>query len=244
MESVNDAKPGQVQKYMIDQLAALGLTDQQIAGILTNIDQESGFDPTAKESGGTGEGRGLAQWGVNARFAELSNWAKKHNKDPWAAETQVEFMIREMQGKHKWANFNMADFKKTKSVKDAAAYFGEKYEAFGVAGDRYDSSQMEHWLGRVKKVRSTLVDSSKAVGDWDVSRDQTSRIHAGEMILPAQFASAVREALSGSGIGGGRGVVNVNVTLMNSGQGEANRLVKYVATEIDKQFRLSALAEA
>lgn len=243
MGSVDDSKPGQVQKYMIDQLAALGLTDEQIAGILTNIDQESGFNPKAKESGGTGEGRGLAQWGVNARFAELRGWAKKHNKDPWSAEAQVAFMISEMKGKQKWGNFSLAAFKKTKSVREAAEYFGEKYEAFGVAGDRYDNDKMEGWLQRVKKVRPNLVDSSKSVGDWNVSRDQNARIHAGEMIVPAQFANALRQALKDGGFSGGNGgTVNVNVTLNNASRAEASRLVNVVADEIRRMNRLDALA--
>ena len=241
--NVNDAKPGQVQKYMINQLAALGLTNEQIAGILTNIDSESSFDPTVRQHGG-GPGRGLAQWSAGGgRWDELRGWAKKNKKDPWSAETQVEFMIREMQGKQKWDKFKMSDFKKTSSALDAAKYFGANYEAFGDAGTRFNSDQVQHWMDVVKRVRSNAVDSSKSVGDWNVSRDQTARIHAGEMVVPAQFANALRQALKDGGFSGGNGgTINVNVTLNNSSRAEATRLVNYVADEFRRMNRLDALA--
>ena len=44
-----------------------GLTDFQAAGIVGNLDQESGVDPTAVQYGG-GPGRGIAQWSVGGRW--------------------------------------------------------------------------------------------------------------------------------------------------------------------------------
>jgi hypothetical protein len=50
-----------------------------------------------------------------------------------------------------------------------------------------------------------------AVGSWDVPRDMVTKIHQGEMIVPAQFAANVRE---GGALGGGGGEDrNVNVQI-------------------------------
>src|SRR5690348_14320426 len=44
-----------------------GLTSFQAAGIVGNLDQESGVDPASVQYGG-GPGRGIAQWSVGGRW--------------------------------------------------------------------------------------------------------------------------------------------------------------------------------
>lgn len=51
-----------------------------------------------------------------------------------------------------------------------------------------------------------------AVGSWDVPGDMVTKIHKGEMIVPAEFAQNVRE---GGGIGGGGGAVHVHVNAVD-----------------------------
>lgn len=47
-----------------------------------------------------------------------------------------------------------------------------------------------------------------AVGSWSVPGDMVTKVHAGEMIVPEQFAKNVRE---GGALGGGGGAVNLHV---------------------------------
>ena len=52
-----------------------------------------------------------------------------------------------------------------------------------------------------------------AVGSWDVPSDMFTKIHKGEMIVPAQFADSIRD---GGGMGGkGGGDVHLHVSAMD-----------------------------
>src|SRR5262249_36921527 len=53
-------------KAAFDFFVAKGLFNYQAAGIVGNLDQESGVDPLAVQSGGPG--RGIAQWSVGGRW--------------------------------------------------------------------------------------------------------------------------------------------------------------------------------
>lgn len=83
-----------------NQLIQEGFTPQAAAGVVGNIMQESGADPTKKQYGG-GPGRGLIQWGTGKgsgeRYDRLTAWAKKSGKDPLALETQYQYLMMEMQ---------------------------------------------------------------------------------------------------------------------------------------------------
>lgn len=76
-----------------------GFSDQASAGIIGNLMQESttALNPKHKQSGG-GKGRGLAQWSVDERWAMLEKWASDNNKDKWALETQMEYLLMELSG--------------------------------------------------------------------------------------------------------------------------------------------------
>ena len=84
-------------------LAKKGFTAAAAAGVLGNLRQESGIDPTKKQSGG-GPGRGVCQWEMKhskggGRWEELVKWAKSQKLDEWAIETQLEYMWIELNGK-------------------------------------------------------------------------------------------------------------------------------------------------
>jgi Phage tail lysozyme len=69
-------------KIAFDYFVSKGLTDVQAAGIVGNLDQESGMSPTIAESGG-GPGRGIAQWSVGGR------WDTSHDDNvAWYAAQQ------------------------------------------------------------------------------------------------------------------------------------------------------------
>src|SRR6185312_11660983 len=79
-----------------------GMTKIRAAGIIGNLDQESGMDPTIKQYGG-GPGRGIAQWSVGGRWDTYSQdnvvWYAA-NKDGglsrWSLQAQLDFIWYEL----------------------------------------------------------------------------------------------------------------------------------------------------
>jgi len=74
-------------------LTSMGWTPQAAAGVIGNLMQESSVNPTSHQGGG-GPGRGIMQWTESERWASLKKWAGK--RDPWALDTQVQYMLKEM----------------------------------------------------------------------------------------------------------------------------------------------------
>lgn len=135
------------EKTIFFTLLANGFSKIEAAAILGNFQQESGFNPKAVEKGGTGAGRGLAQWGVNGRWKILVDGTqgsgefykanqKVKGKDPWALDTQLLFLFHELTHGYKKA---FEHFKAAKTLLEKASVFGVEYEQFGDNGlrDKY-----------------------------------------------------------------------------------------------------------
>lgn len=76
-----------------------GYSKHATAGIMGNLQQESGMDPTKKQYGG-GPGRGIAQWTVNeGRFKGLQSHAQSKGKDWTDLQSQLEWIDLELNGK-------------------------------------------------------------------------------------------------------------------------------------------------
>ncbi|MFN8126463.1 MAG: phage tail tip lysozyme [Candidatus Nanopelagicales bacterium] len=105
-----------------------GFSPQAAAGILGNLQQESGIDPTVTQSGGPG--MGLAQWSAGGRWDNgpnsLLSYASAHHLDPWDARTQTEFMIYEMT--YGYGGFDLAAYKQMTDVLAATVYFHDVFE--------------------------------------------------------------------------------------------------------------------
>ena len=112
-----------------------GFSEESIAGILGNLQQESGVDPTVVQSNGVGHG--LAQWSAGGRWdngpESLISYASANSMDPWDARTQVRFMVYEMQ--NGWGGFDVEMFKDMTDVLDATVYFHDVYEASADSAD-------------------------------------------------------------------------------------------------------------
>lgn len=112
-----------------------GFSEESIAGILGNLQQESGVDPTVVQSNGVGHG--LAQWSAGGRWdngpESLISFASANSMDPWDARTQVQFMIYEME--NGWGGFDITMFKDMTDVLDATVYFHDVYEASADSAD-------------------------------------------------------------------------------------------------------------
>lgn len=72
-----------------------GFTRQAAAGIIGNMQQESGVDPAACQGGG-GPGRGLLQWETgSSRFSSLCQFASERGTDWTDIQAQLLFFVQE-----------------------------------------------------------------------------------------------------------------------------------------------------
>ena len=84
------------EEVVWDYLKAAGYSDIQVAGIIGNLYQESGLNPARVES--NGEGIGLVQWSFG-RKQSLINYASSKGKDWTDLESQLEFLVSELDSK-------------------------------------------------------------------------------------------------------------------------------------------------
>lgn len=119
----------EVAFIVTQQLRGEGFTEEAIAGILGNLQQESTLNPALHQANG-GIGRGLAQWSTGGRWdtsqPNLLAYAKQQNLPPYSAEAQTGFMLLEM--KNGWGGFNLEHYKNLTDVAAATIYFHDVYE--------------------------------------------------------------------------------------------------------------------
>ncbi len=114
-----------------DYFVAKGLTNFQAAGIVGNLDQESGVDPNAVQSGGPG--RGIAQWSVGGRWDTDANdnavaYASQHGASVYALTLQLDFIWYELTT---LSGYGLAALKASTNVTDATVAFQNDFEGCG-----------------------------------------------------------------------------------------------------------------
>lgn len=107
---------------------AHGYSEAATAGIMGNLHQESGLNPSKHQANG-GKGRGLAQWEKGGRYETLLTFASKRGTKWDDLETQLLFIEKEMND----GGFisDVEGFKKLKSIEEATEIFCNKYEIPG-----------------------------------------------------------------------------------------------------------------
>ena len=108
-----------------------GLTDFQAAGIVGNLDQESGVDPTIAQYGG-GPGRGIAQWSVGGRWDTSHDdnvlaYATQKGEGAKTLDLQLEFIWYELTQ----IGYGYSALQASTNVTDATIAFMDKYEICG-----------------------------------------------------------------------------------------------------------------
>jgi murein DD-endopeptidase MepM/ murein hydrolase activator NlpD/lysophospholipase L1-like esterase/cell wall-associated NlpC family hydrolase len=115
-----------------------GFTPECTAGIMGNLQQESGMDPTRYQSGG-GPGRGICQWTVSEeRFKGMQAHAQSKGKDWTDLQSQLEWLNMELQGKDpttlsylkKYVG-GYEQFKALTDVRQACKVFEDSFERAG-----------------------------------------------------------------------------------------------------------------
>lgn len=118
-----------------DYFLSKGLTSYQAAGIVGNLDQESGVDPMAVQNGGPG--RGIAQWSVGGRWDTDSNdnavwYAAKQGQSVHSLQLQLDFIWYELTT---FPGYGLAKLKATKNVTDATVAFETDFEGCGTCNE-------------------------------------------------------------------------------------------------------------
>ncbi|MGZ6089267.1 MAG: phage tail tip lysozyme [Polyangiales bacterium] len=118
-------------KKSFDYFVSKGLTAFQAAGIVGNLDQESGDSPTAVQPGGPG--RGLAQWSAGGRWDtdkgdNATAYASSHGMSVWSLDLQLDFIWYELTN---FPGYGLAALKATTNVTDATVVFQNKFEGCG-----------------------------------------------------------------------------------------------------------------
>lgn len=114
-----------------------GLSKEQAAGIVGNLQAESSIDPRSVQP--DGDGRGIAQWDKDDRWINLQNFARGSGQDPLILETQLQFIWFELTGEPPTPgaqgnseNAAYQDLITKTTVRDATISFLDKYERAGV----------------------------------------------------------------------------------------------------------------
>ena len=142
-----------------------GYSKECTAGIMGNLQQESGMDPTRKQSGG-GVGRGIAQWTVGSeRFQGLESVAKAKGKDWTDLQSQLEFIHMELQGKAPKDNYTFTVLKKQQGSWENFAKMtdiNKACKAFEDAFERAGKPMMEKRYAYAKQYYDKFAGSSAA----------------------------------------------------------------------------------
>jgi MYXO-CTERM domain-containing protein len=114
-----------------DYFVGKGLTNFQSAGIVGNLDQESGVDPNAVQQGGPG--RGIAQWSVGGRWDTDANdnclwYASQQGQSSTSLTLQLDFIWYELTT---FSGYGLAALKATTNVTDATVAFETDFEGCG-----------------------------------------------------------------------------------------------------------------
>src|SRR5262249_7801199 len=118
-------------KTSFDYFVGKGLTAVQAAGIVGNLDQESGDSPTAMQAGGPG--RGVAQWSTGGRWDtsanDNENWfvttKDGGSSHVWDLNTQLDFIWYELTN---FPGYGLADLKAQTTISGATTAFMDKFE--------------------------------------------------------------------------------------------------------------------
>ena len=114
------------QQIVYDYFKNKGLNDKAIAGVMGNIQQESGFNTTATNS--SSGAYGLFQW-LGSRKTALHQFAQQNNGSASDIDTQLDFMWYELEtSEKKTKNALFSDYA---SASDYATKFEKLFERSG-----------------------------------------------------------------------------------------------------------------
>jgi hypothetical protein len=195
--SAAHAAPGTAfpnDKTAYDYFRSQGFTNFQAAGIVGNLDQESGLDPTISQQNG-GPGRGIAQWSAGGRWDSdpgdnVLAFAKQQNKSPYALDLQLDFIMFEL---NTIDYYGLAKLRASTTIEAATTDFELDFEGCGIPAQCDADSRLNY-------AKSIFA----AYGDDPVMTDGGSSGDAGA-VEPPDLAGPSPPADMAAGHGGSGG---------------------------------------
>jgi len=134
-ESTASTTPGRSNEEKIWNflISEMGFTEDQAAATLGNIQQESGFSPTALNP--SSKAYGIIQW-YAGRKTKLLNYASSVGKPASSLDVQLQFMKIELEGPYK--DLVLQPIKNSKNMAEATRIWLEKFEVPCVPGPACD----------------------------------------------------------------------------------------------------------
>lgn len=149
-----------------------GWTEQSIAGMLGNIQSESGIMPDIDELSGGG-GYGLTQWTPKSK---LVNWCNEHGLDHRTLDTQCRRIQWEMENNQQWfpnyerpdlSTISFRDFTKLSDVRLAAEYFIAFYEHPKYPNQPARAQQAQYWYDKLRNLKPGAATGAAGLAHLD-----------------------------------------------------------------------------
>ncbi|WP_430607318.1 hypothetical protein IGJ55_000733 [Enterococcus sp. AZ170] len=149
-----------------------GWTKQSIAGMLGNIQSESGIMPDIDELSGGG-GYGLTQWTPKSK---LVNWCNEHGLDHRTLDTQCRRIQWEMENNQQWfpnyerpdlSTISFRDFTKLSDVRLAAEYFIAFYEHPKYPNQPARAQQAQYWYDKLRNLKPGAATGAAGLAHLD-----------------------------------------------------------------------------
>ncbi len=155
-----------------------GLTNFQAAGIVGNLDQESGVNPSSVQSGGPG--RGIAQWSVGGRWDSSAGdnataYAAQQNESVHSLNLQLEFIWYELTVH----GYGFAQLKATTNVTDATIAFMAKYE---ICGNCISSQRVSYAKAVLAAYGSVPYGAAYVSQSWPLASAPALQIKCGDHV--------------------------------------------------------------
>ena len=173
-----------------------GWTEQSIAGMLGNMQSESGIIPDMDELSGGG-GYGLTQWTPKSK---LVNWCNERGLDHRTIDAQCQRIQWEMENNAQWfpnpsrpdiAYLSFKEFTKVTGIQYAADAFIAFYEHPANPYQPARGQQAQYWYDKLKPLKAPSANWTKPLRvtyvvtqEWDQIGWGTTVIHGGIDLAP------------------------------------------------------------